>query len=606
MITQKKQAANPTCNNTKSLTAVSAFEIALKDMHGNATPAPPGIQAKLRVRVERLSNLPPLSNAPVLDPRLALPESPAQAAAAAASQAASSSAATAATAAAAAAAAAAAGSAGIVPEVPVPPLSPPELSLPPAVTFDANGVAKLGATNVAQACGGDECKLVFTVDLLGWSRETMGEPPTCPPMVVRFENTHRMGEARARQREEMAEKDRLCRELQEAHDIDLAQKVALEANRRTLLQQQQQALGEAHNLLKRLHAVLPGMGGQPNAQLLSTLTSNPSALSLEPYESKLRGLNDERFTALLCLNQSEESALSSDGQAVGVFASIFEIDVSNVPSEPWTPEMVQNVCAVLSDQLGSACLKMAVTQTNAAYQRLNSRINLPRWFVLDSNNARSQLLRQVEIPTAGIWPAWQLLAPSPHLAEATREALWNKVLPKYVGSLLIARNESVALAYKQTMYQRNKDCPTIVALDGFNISGQGHLSGRSSKKITSLQALRRDRKPHFGFSNVGRINDAEQLLAGMQRQRSGLLSIAQKLGQLSQQVTALDQGLAARANAAWQQHGRQLNDALLPAPHAAAAAALPAPAAYATRHRSADEANLAQNGQPALRQRRQY
>jgi len=71
-------------------------------------------------------------------------------------------------------------------------------------------------------------------------------------------------------------------------------------------------------------------------------------------------------------------------------------------------------------------------------------------------------------------------------------------------------------------------------------------------------------------------------------------------------VTALDQGLAARANAAWQQHGRQLNDALLPAPHAAAAAALPAPAAYATRHRSADEANLAQNGQPALRQRRQY
>ena len=69
----------------------------------------------------------------------------------------------------------------------------------------------------------------------------------------------------------------------------------------------------------------------------------------------------------------------------------------------------------------------------------------------------------------------------------------------------MVETEADALAYKQMVTDWSRQgktkrrCPTIVALDGFVLSSQGHFGGRNARKATSLEqlALSRQAGQHF-------------------------------------------------------------------------------------------------------------
>lgn len=196
-------------------------------------------------------------------------------------------------------------------------------------------------------------------------------------------------------------------------------------------------------------------------------------------------------------NQEEQDVASTEG-AVGTFGSIFEIHFP--PQAGISARMARTLAAVLSDHLGRDCLKMVVTTTTQAALNLRSRTDLPRFFVLADNPSRPELLRQLPLKYDGVWPAWQLLQVRQevgHQRPGLETDLRDKCLPKYCGNLLIARDEQVALAFKSALARLNRECPSIVCLDGFTVSGQGHFGGRSAARATSLEAMAQ--RPYFGF-----------------------------------------------------------------------------------------------------------
>ena len=242
------QASHRHVQQHKELTAVAAVPIALKDIYGNSRVRRRAEGALLlQSRTIKELGSPATSTAgPPTDPRLAGLQQSTPAAAAAAKAANELAAA-----AAAAASAAAAENAGLQ-EVDTrlgQPLLAPAISLPLAAEFDANGVAQLEAATVAQDCEGDDCYIIFTLQLIGWSVDAMGVPPTTPPITVKFQNTKRLDAERKRKAEEQALLDQRYRELLEEYDEH-------ERKRADLVEAMPRKIREGENILKQTKAAV--------------------------------------------------------------------------------------------------------------------------------------------------------------------------------------------------------------------------------------------------------------------------------------------------------------------------------------------------------------
>ena len=554
MIKMPKRAHVGTCNNTRGRTVVSPQQIELRDELGNPT-SQAGLYARLAVRFE-----PPAASP--LDPRVpdAPPTDPRLAAAAAADAAASQASASAAMAAVAFASAAAAGAAPADPAaaskaaLQAQVRAPPTVSLPDPVPFDANGVAKLGAATIAANCEGEECMLVFDLELVGWDVNSMGEPPGAPPIRMKFENTHRMDLDRQRAREEAAERERQQAErfnaLQHAHDADLQKMSEL---RRTH-QQVSQVLAIAENkvvhCVQRAQDLLYGQHHDAHSIKNADLQAVRQQL-----QAQLTVIETSSFPGFSAIPPADERHLNAEPNAIGTFGAVFELAVPK--DVVLNPDQYQKLAAVLSDQMGSETLKMVITQNQEAYQNLDRKTSFPRYFVLDMNQAAYAPTKPEKVD--GIWSAYDLLQVNAAVDERFHQELRAKVLPKYVGGLLVARDERTALEYKQMLFRtKAKTSPNIVALDGFFASAQGHFGGSKQRKRTSLNDMRQSHKPFFGCTESNVRRRVPPLLDDIAQEVVTVSKCEQQLQTLNDHSSSMERQMTERSRVAQAEFNRQL------------------------------------------------
>lgn len=527
-----------TCNNTRNLTAVAAVPIALKDIYGNSASAPPGLKVHFCFKAVPIKELgsPATSTAgPPTDPRLAGLQQSTPAAAAAAKAANELAAA-----AAAAASAAAAENAGLQ-EVDTrlgQPLLAPTISLPLAAEFDAKGVAQLEAATVAQDCEGDDCYIIFTLQLIGWSVDAMGVPPTTPPITVKFQNTKRLDAERKRKAEEQALLDQRYRELLEEYDEH-------ERKRADLVEAMPRKIREGENILKQTKAAVQKakelMHGQSIELMheIERLQPQDFTSHLETLNRELEGCMKNTFQGSSGLSRRDEEDLWHErvqNAAFGTFGTIFEIVVPTEFKMHFHVDKIKQLAAVLSDILGNDTMKMAITTTRQAQDILYDTASFPRLFALESNFDKS-----LSWPDTGftkryreprrIWAAHEFLQP---IRDEYEQQLRNKILSRYA-NFLLADDRNIANAYKEYMSSQRRDCPTIYGLDGYMIASQGHVGGKSRNKETRIEFLRSTRKPYLGWTQSRLKHGVNQYMSLIQRKSKEYNEIRAQLQELEEQ-----------------------------------------------------------------------
>ena len=545
MLKLKQRSGSAACNNTTRLTALHEAELKLMDKLGNLTVAPAGRGVRLCCAVQ-----PP-------------------------------------------AAALAAGA-------PLHDLPSPDafVTMPPPVTFDVHGVAKLGVASVHPNVDVSDCTLIFSFALDGWEA---GDSPELPdPIHVRFENTARQEAIRRRELEARAEKlSRQAEErdrLQSEHFEDMRTRhtnvTLLQSEGGKLKTHIDEALSRLAPLVRCADAqgrALVDAQGVPLAHLQAT--AKELSVLYQLAEAEVRRRKETRFHPQPGLNAQEERVLVEHGgpDYIGTFGTIFELARVN----EWTRSQVSQLAAVLSDYLGPEALRMVVTRTRDAAVRIKNASQL-RVFNLDGNTHRP-FLSHVELHQQFGRPAWcagsLLRVRRVVIEQAGNEGvqLTEQLTKKLIGAsglanTLIMMSEKDALDYQQLMASHRKRCPAVLALDGFVLSGAGWFGGRNAQKRTDLKQFL-PHHPHFGHSADEGIGGT--VLPETRQRIERALLLENEMHDLQTRIQEIDRRSHARQEQAMQLGGR-LNDD--PAPHsvlasAAMAAHYPPPA---TRRRTVD------------------